>query len=174
MDMVAAVQQHEIEELIEERDNSNVKLILVAPSPDVLPEDGFLEYAVAADVKALIAAGDQTVLLFRESGSNLLKMLVEYQDEFELRVKVLEGLPNVDYAIWFSQLTWSQDEVSYSGLLSELSLQSSAERELRENSLTKHDRERAQVSRADGTVRDNTKFGIVGSDDDDDSIADEV
>ncbi|UNI73390.1 hypothetical protein ER16_Large1 [Pseudomonas phage ER16] len=41
MDMVAAVQQHEIEELIEERENANVKLVLVAPSPDQLPEDGF-------------------------------------------------------------------------------------------------------------------------------------
>ncbi|UNI73391.1 hypothetical protein ER16_Large2 [Pseudomonas phage ER16] len=69
------------------------------------------------------------MLLFKEAGSNLLKMLVEYQNEFEVRVKVLEGLPNVEYAVWFGQLTWSQDVVSYSGLLSELSLQSAAEQE---------------------------------------------
>lgn len=165
MDMAQAILQHNLEVLESRRDEQDLKLVMVAPFGDSLPDDGVLHYSVATSVRDLLEAQDGTVLLFEEKNLPLLEMLVKYQDEFSCRVKTLEGLPGSTYATWFTGATWTQDGVSYSGFLSELSLAASAERELLEKSMTKHDRERAQYARKDGTVKDQSRFDVLESDD---------
>lgn len=165
MDLNRALADYQIAAKMKEADEAGIRILLVCPANDELPDDGFLAYSVGADVKALLAAPDGGVLVFDEHHSRLLRMLIEYQDEFTCRVKVLEGVPDVTYAPWFSSATWSQDKVSYAGLLSEMSIAESA-LEKDDGSKTTYERERDQFTRANGKVKDQDNFRLAGGHED--------
>lgn len=165
MDMAQAIMQHNLDVLDTYKAEEDLKLVMVAPAGDALPDDGVLHYSVATNVSDLINAKDGGILLFEEKKAPLLEMLVKYQTEFDCRVKTLEGLPNSTYASWFTGITWTQDGVSYAGFLSELSLAASAERELIEKNMSKHDKEKQQYTRSNGTVKDQTRFDVLSVDD---------
>lgn len=165
MDLNRALADHQIEQKMKEKEEADLRILLVCPANGELPDDGFLQYSVGADIKALIAAPDGGVLVFDEHQSRLLKMLIEYQDEFECRVKVLEGVPNVNYSPWFGSITWSQDKVSYSGLLSEISIAEAANAADPQDK-TVYERESAQFTKANGRVKDQDNFVIAGTPDD--------
>lgn len=166
MDLNRALADHQIAVKMKEADEANVRILLACPANGELPDDGFLVYSAGADVRALLAAADGSVLVFDEHQSRLLKMLIEYQDEFECRVKVLEGVPNVNYGAWFNSATWSQDKVSYAGLLSEISI---AEAALKRSDDTKsvYERESEQYTKASGKVKDQDNFRMAGEPEDD-------
>lgn len=165
MDLNRALADHQIATKMKEADEAGIRILLVCPANGELPDDGFLTYSAGADVKALLAAPDGGVIVFDESHSRLLKMIIEYQDEFTCRVKVLEGVPNVNYGPWFSSATWSQDKVSYAGLLSEMSIAESA-MEKDDGSKTIYERESDQFTRANGTVKDQDNFRLAGDHED--------
>lgn len=165
MDLNRAMADHEVEVAMKRSEERNLRVLLVCPANSELPNDGFLVYAAATDVKALLAAEDGSVLVFAESDNRVLRMLIEYQDQFQCVVKVLEGVPNVDYAPWFNSVTWSQDKISYSGLLSEMSIASSMH-DAKKDDLSVYDRERSQYERANGSVKLQDNFRVAGSEDD--------
>lgn len=165
MDLNRALADHQIAVKMKEADEANVRILLVCPGNGKLPDDGFLVYSAGADVRALLAAADGSVLVFDEHQSQFLKMLIEYQDEFECRVKVLEGVPNIDYSPWFNSATWSQDKVSYAGLLSEMSIAESVLARS-ESSKTVYERESEQYTKASGKVKDQDNFKMAGEDED--------
>jgi len=163
MDLNRALADHQIGLKMKEKEEGEFKIILVAPANSELPDDGFLNYSLASDVKSLLATNDGDVLVVDESANRILKMLIEYQDEFGSRVKVLEGLPNADYAPWFNSLVWSQDKVSYSGLLSEMSIADEMKSGDKESV---YEKESKQYTRADGSVKSQDNFSMAGEDED--------
>lgn len=131
---------------------------LIMPFNGQLPDDGVLTYRQVGSIQELATHGEDEVLVFGESEQELLEVYTKYSHLFQVDVKNLIGHPAGDYQPWWDSKTWQLDKVSYSAYLSELALAQAAAREkaLREESV--HDRERRQVSRADGTVRPVTKF----------------
>lgn len=166
MDLARAMADYQLDQAKKKKEESEFKLVLVAPRSEQMPDDGFLQYVAAGDVKALVSAPDGGVMLFDEGDSRLLKMVVEYPTEFGLRIKVLDGLPDANYAPWFNSIVWSQDKVSYAGLLSELSVARSMHEDERERDMTAHDRERSQYERQDGSVRAQNNFRMADDSDD--------
>lgn len=165
MDLNRALADHQIGLKMKEQEESEFKIILVAPANGELPNDGFLTYNLASDVKSLLAANDGDVLVIDQSANRILKMLIEYQDEFGCRVKVLEGLPNADYAPWFNSIVWSQDKISYSGLLSEMSIADEM-KPARDESV--YEKESKQYTRANGSVKSQDNFSMAGEDEESD------
>lgn len=166
MDLSRALSEHDISRAEERANLSDLPIIMVAPSPAELPDDGFLKYSVASDVKSLLAPENGAVFLFREEDVRVLEMLIEYQHEFGVQIKVLVGLPNVSYDPWFDTKVWSQEDVSYSGLLSELSVLEAEKHRMSEGSRTVNEKEESQFTRNDGSVRDNTNFSLQSEIDD--------
>lgn len=166
MDLNRAMADYQVEKRMKEKEEADFKIFLACPANTVLPDDGFLNYVLAADVKAILAAEDGSVLVFAEHSNQLLRMLVEYQDQFGCRVKVLEGVPNIEYAPWFNSITWSQDKVSYAGLLSEMSIAASTPSETGEQSV--YQKESAQYTRAGGEVKTQDNFRMAGETSEDD------
>lgn len=164
MDLVRALADHQIATKMKERQEAEFRIILICPANDVLPDDGFLTYNKAVDIKALLAAPDGSVLVFDEHNSRLMKMLVEFQDEFGCRVKVLEGVPHAEYSPWFNSVSWSQDKVSYAGLLSEMSIATSME-EASGGERSVYDKERKQYTNASGDVKVQDNFRVAGEND---------
>lgn len=165
MDLNRALADHQVGLKMKELDEKDLKIILVCPAATDLPDDGFLHYSAGADIKAILATPDGAVLVFGEHQSRLLKMLVEFQDEFGSRVKVLEGVPDAPYNPWFNSIVWSQDKVSYSGLLSEISIAEAQKREDADDP-SAYEKEAKQYTRANGTVKDQDNFHIAGEDED--------
>lgn len=168
MDLARALAEYELDAVEKRTRDRDKKLVLIAPAGEELPNDGFLSYATAGDVQAIVNAQSGSVLLFAEKHSRLLEMLIEYQDEFGVAVKTLVGLPGVKYEPWFESKSCSQDDVSYSSLLSEMSIAEEHRALTREKDRTTHDVERSQYSRSDGTVKRGDNFDVQ------DDIGDEV
>lgn len=168
MDLARALAEYELDAVEKRTRNRDKKLVLIAPAGEEMPNDGFLNYATVGDVQAIVNAQSGSVLLFAEKHSRLLEMLIEYQDEFGVTVKTLVGLPGVKYEPWFESKSWSQDDVSYSSLLSEMSIAEEHRAFAREKERTTHDVERSQYSRNDGTVKRGDNFDVQ------DDIGDEV
>jgi hypothetical protein len=167
MDMSAAVSQHELDSVIE-RTSTDLITILVAPNGSELHSDGVLKYIPVVDVSNLIDVGEGSVLVFEERDQRLLQMFVQNCDLFGYSLKTLVGIPNVNYGQWWDTSTWQLERVSYPAFISELSIESQLAAEHAAANLTKHDRERAQVTRSDGTVKDHSAFDLVGVNTDED------
>lgn len=165
MDLNRAMADHQISQKMKEKAEEGMRILLVCPGSTELPDDGFLSYTEGADIKALISAPDGGVLVFNEHQSKLLRLLTEYQDEFVCRIKVLEGVPNIEYSPWFNSITWSQDKVSYAGLLSEMSIAEAAARE-EEATESVYKKEASQYTRSNGTVKAQDNFRLAGSEED--------
>lgn len=166
MDMSAAVALHEMDKTIE-RVNSDLITVLVAPTDSEVHSDGILEYILVANISDMVNVKEGTVLVFEERDERLLKMLVTNADLFGYSLKALVGIPNTGYGLWWDSSVWQLDRVSYPAFISELSIEAQLAAERKEAGLTKHDRERAQVTRSDGTVKNHSAFDLVGVNEDD-------
>lgn len=138
------------------------KTVLLAPLPLVVHDDSLISSRVCAQVADVLAAEEGEVLLFAEPHVRLLRMVVEYREVFGLQLIVMLGLPDADYAPWFSGVVWGIDSVSYSSVVSELSVEREAVRKAAEKGRSQFEREKAQFSRPDGSVRANDNFTAVG------------
>lgn len=166
MDMQAAVEMHELEKAVKEH-ASEFETIFVAPLGDNEPDDGILTYGHAVGVEDLVRGHTVNVLLFSDDDLDLLEMLVKYAPRFKASVKVLVGLPQTSYSADWQSKTWMLDKVSYPTLVSELALASQVEKERKVANATVVEREQAQYTRADGTVKDYTNFDVALPDDGD-------
>lgn len=167
MDMQAAAERHELERAIDNA-KAEYSTMFVAPRPDESPDDGILVYADVVSVKDLLPNADRHVLLFSEQDSDLLEMLIKYQDRFEIRPQVLVGLPSASYSPWWDSVTWMLDKSSYPTLISELSLDNRVNEEQRVANRSTVEVEQDQYTRKDGTVKDHTKYELSLPDDEDD------
>lgn len=176
MDIRKAMEDLQVQESFDRVTTAGMKTLFLAPFPGELPDDGLLKYSKASDVQAILAGEDGEVLLFDEKDVLLLDMLNQFPEVFGVQLKTLGGLPQADYAPWFTSKVWNNDEVSYAGVVSELSLEYEAAAKKAEAEQTVHDRERQQVTRKSGSVKQHSRFSVAGlgdQEDDDDLVDDE-
>lgn len=164
MNIEDAVLAHETEtrQTDDQSASQDYTVLFVAPNPDVLPNDGILVYNVVTSVydfqKSFPAF---SVVLIPDDMLDVLKVVVEHQDIFGVRLRVLRGLPQAEYSVSFDQQVWGLDQASYGPLVSEIRLEAELQQMSRSSNMTKHDIERAQFTRSDGVVRDQKNFDVV-------------
>lgn len=141
------------------------KLLFVMPSTDVLPNDGILEYVTLESLYDFKSIPARSVVQVRMEEYDVLGAAVSLSSMLALDLKVLSGVPSADYDIGFDRETWAIERVSYAPLVSELALEMEIARQTVKNDASHHDKERAQFTRADGTVKKQTEFDVVTSDD---------
>lgn len=173
MNIEEAVLAQEAERNLKE-DKDDLKVLFVAPNPDVLPNDGVLIYNVLTKVYDFEKSFPQySVVLVPDDGIEILKVVIANQDIFGVRLRVLRGLPQADYTVAFDQAVWSLDQASYGPLASEIMLEVEMQEISKSSNMSRHDTERAQFTRSDGVVRDQKNFEVVSKASDalpDDSI----
>lgn len=156
-----------------ERDAKEPKPILVAPNPDKLPDDGILNFVVIEDFFDFADVPSHSVALVRPEFYPLLKLLAENAPLFNLEVRTLVGLGNVEYTVDFEAATWNLERVAYAPLLTDLRLEKNLADQLKAESASVHDVERSRSYRKDGTVKPHdAEVRSTRSDDVDDSSDD--
>lgn len=130
-----------------------VKTLFVAPSPETVPDDGVLGYAVMESIYDLGTIEPGSVVLVRPPLQSVLKIVVENPLAFERRLIVLSGLPGAAYTSSFDGATWNCDRVSYAALLADINdarMRAEVEAAATE---TLAEKERKGYTRANGSVK---------------------
>lgn len=162
MDIESVVARQDVKRVLDE---SERKIVFVMPSTGSLPDDGVLVYSVLESIYDWKSTIPGSVVQVPSDKIDLLVLTVENQIVFGVSLKALTGVPTADYDLPFDQAIWSLDRVSYAPLLSELALDLEVERQTEIANETQHDRERRQVTRSDGSIKEHTTFALAGADD---------
>lgn len=131
------------------------KVLYVAPNPETLPDDGFLQYVVIADVYDLKDLEPRSVVLFQEDTHPILEVVGKHQELFGVQLITLLGVPRAEYSPKFDSLVWNLPRVAYGPYISELALAIEARESAEAASATLHDKERATYVRASGNVKEH-------------------
>jgi len=158
MNIEAAIAQHDAATIVE---NSERKPLLVMPHTPELPNDGVLEYVSAESVYDFGKLEPGVVVQIATDKYDVLKLVADNQILFGVQLRVLSGVPGADYDTEFDQVTWSLERIAYAPYVSELALEIEVEKQGKLDSASQHDRERAQFTRADGTVKPQTAFSVA-------------
>lgn len=165
--MIASLEAEVVQRGVKrERDlrEAGIRSVLVAPLPDVLPDDGLLKFVPITSVYELSQVETGTVILIdTERDLDLLKLIQANGPLLGLDTKVLVGLPTADYTVGFDEVVWQSDRVSYAPLLSELSIGEQLKSQTRIEEMTQHDHERAQYTRNDGTVKVDERIVLASA-----------
>lgn len=124
-----------------------------APLPAQMPTDGMLAYVDVTDIRQLPDLTSGTVLLFAEGSADLLGAMVRERRVFGYDMQVLLGVPEATYSNWFTNATFELGESGYSALLSEIRIDAERMAAVSAKSASATDREAAQYTRSDGSVR---------------------
>lgn len=144
-------------------------LLLLAPLGTAVPDDGMLEYRTFQSAAELLTPVDGVVWLCAPEQLPKVKAVVSNADAFEFRPIVVFGVPSTEYDQSFGDATFGAERWAYTSVISALRESSDLEQLKKESAvLSKHDRERKQVSRADGTVRFHGNDAIRTAEEDDD------
>jgi len=159
--------QMDLSHLYTEREDkrADVPRRLIAPEPNVIPEDGVVSFVVVETIADVLAAPLQSVLLFAEDKTTLLECLVEYAELFGFIPFVLSGLPTADYNAQFESKTYSLERVAYPTLVNEVIEAKRVRDALISENESSHDRERKQFTRRDGSIKELTGTRLAGAPD---------
>lgn len=146
-------------------DSVDLKVVFVAPSPRELPNDGFMSFDVMVDIYSFRAQPERTCVLVPEEGFVALSVICDNPSIFGVRLVRLEGLPGADYSVAWDSVTYALERISYNALVSEMSMVLEAESALAASKMSIHDKEKAQYTRNNGTVKDNTNFELADDED---------
>jgi len=135
---------------------------LIAPLPNVVPDDKFISYAQVTDIASIQAAPSNSVLLFSEQDFELLEVLVDHPLLFGFNTMVLSGLPGADYGAQFESRTYKQERVAYAAFVNEVIEFQRAEAAVKDETQSNYERERSQYTRANGSVKGFTKHVMAG------------
>lgn len=130
-----------------------LKKLLIAPAAEILPDDGILEYVQVVSVYDLKSLPPQAVAMFASDANELVKLISEHPSVFGVEPRVLAGIPGVEYTPDFDAASWNVEKVAYSPFISEIRLGQDIQERIAQESASLYDKERAQVERADGTVK---------------------
>lgn len=142
----------------------DVKTLFVGPSTGELPDDGVLSYVTAESLYDLKDVPNRSVVLFHPSKYAHLALAAENTKLLGLRLLALSGIPGMEYTADYDRVTWNLERVAYHTLVNDIRVASEVEEALAAQNMSVHDREKAQFSRHDGSVKDMTKFDVAGSD----------
>lgn len=141
--------------------NQDAVMLFVGPASDKSPDDGILVYSTIEAVFDIAKVPERSVVLFRPDQAGLLKCLCENETLFGLELRVLTGLPEVDYSPDFDNATWALEKVAYLPFLSELRLAAELDDQLKAQNSTVYDREKATYTRKTGSVKEHTNFEVM-------------
>ena len=141
------------------------KSLLIAPMTNEIPNDGILNYVTIASVYDIKHLPAHSVVMVGQADDPAYRVIIENQRVFGVALRVLTGVPGADYSTDFDQLIWSLERVAYAPLVSEIALAREVDAQAKSNNATQHDRERAQFTRADGSVKKQTAFDVADNDD---------
>jgi len=144
-----------------DKDQKPTKAVYVAPKTRELPDDGILDYKVVSTVYDIGTLETGDVVQFDGETPDLMKCVLENTKLFGITPYYLAGLPGADYTPEFDAATWSLSRISYSSALEELSTEYKAAAAERARTATVHDVERSGYVRANGNVKEQTKFVIA-------------
>lgn len=165
--MIASLEAEVVQRAVQrsaDRKAANIRSMLIAPLPDVLPDDGLLKFVPITNVYELANIEEDTVILIDTNRDlDLLKMIQTNGPLLGIDTKVLVGVPTAEYTVGFNEVVWQSDRVSYAPLLSELSIGEQLRNQTRIDSMTQHDHERAQYTRNDGTVKVDERIVLASS-----------
>lgn len=147
MDIAAFVPSQEPET------KEDVKVCFVAPLPEEVPDDGVLSYRTIETIYDVASVEDRQVMLFHPLAHNVLKCLAENTATFKLRLVVLSGLPGSLYSAEFEKNTWNLERASYPTLINDIKHAAMLQDTRAAQNMSQHDRERAQYTRSDGSVK---------------------
>lgn len=129
------------------------KTVFVSPMLNVVPEDGVMNYVTVENASDYCDVANGAVVMFREEQEQWLDAIVKYSDFFDISVHVLHGIPGLEYADWFESKTVLLPKTAYSAYISEVRMAGEVALQTKESNETRHDRERKQFTRDDGSVR---------------------
>lgn len=150
-----------------------LKTVYVAPTTSTLPDDGVLDYNVVTSVYDLKDVESCSVIQFANVDLSLLKLVADNTAMFGCRLIYLAGLPGADYTVEFDSNTWGLTRAAYTSVVDELLIEKGANERFVEEHATVFDKEKAQYTRADGSVKAQTGFDIATRDDDEGNAADD-
>jgi len=136
------------------------KVIFVAPSPDVIPDDGVLAYTTIESIFDIKNVPDRSVILIRPDQLEIISCISEHTTIFNIQLATLTGVPNADYSIAFDEATWRFDKVAYAPFISELRIAGEIEEQLAAQKRTLHDEEKLKYTRKTGEVKEHSDFKI--------------
>lgn len=151
-----------------EEEELDLKILFVAPAPRELPQDGVLKYEILVDIYDFGKVDARSCVLVADDMFDAVELVSKHPVMFGVRLLRLDGLPNVNYSVPFDNAVWNTDRVAYNALISEINMVKEAEEAASLGTMTVHDKEKSQYTRANGTVKDNNNFVLA-----DDSEADD-
>lgn len=162
MDIYGTEKRMLIERNKKEENSPPLPVRLIAPSPHVLPDDGALKYAVVTNIADVSTIDEKAVILIGPDDTDLLRCMLEYSKLFGCSFQVLDGLPEADYSAEFRSITFPLAKISYPAFIAELAEFKRLADASDTAAMSQYDKERAQFTRADGTVKEQTKYKVVG------------
>lgn len=153
--------------LKEETADDSSRVILVAPAPRELPDDGVLKYVTVTSVYDMKDVQERSVALFAQADLPVLKCISENEKLFGCKLMYLAGVPAAEYTAEFDGVVWAAERVSYSALTADLALARQIHEGLEAQNMTTYDVERSRVERSNGSVKEHSKFALATGDDDD-------
>lgn len=136
---------------------------LLAPLPNVMPDDPSIKYCQVIDIASVQASPPQSVLLFAESDYELLEVIVDHPVLFGFNGMVLSGLPTANYDAQFESRTYTLERVAHATFVNEVIEYARVEAALKDENATSYERERAQYTKANGSVKPHTRHRSVGA-----------
>lgn len=138
---------------------------MLAPLPNVVPEDSIVTYTTVETLKDVLDAPPQAVLLFAEDRMELLEVVVAHPQLVGFTSYVLSGLPTADYNAAFESKTYTLERVAYPSLINDLIERKRTAEALADERATPYERERRQFTRKSGGVKELTGVRIAGQPD---------
>lgn len=152
---------------------SDLPVRLVCPAPAMMPEDGHLHFALVTNVADVMTSSDTDVMCFKPENFDLLAVVAKNPAMFGFRVEVLDGVERADYSVDFRGATLSLNVVSYTSLIANLVESKRTADLLADERATPAEKEMAQFTRKDGTVRPYTNYSALNKDNVDHDTANE-
>lgn len=157
MDILSKIQTASSEAKLNEEGTE----VLIAPSMDVMPSDGAVQYKEVVNASDLVDLSSSTVLLFKNDGRGeaLLKMFVENAHIFGAVPVVLRGLPRAEYTVQFDAICHALRSVSYVAFIDDLVQRKRIVEGAKPKSVYEGEKRQRTTSR--GTVRPFTAFDVA-------------
>lgn len=153
--------------LTQKEEAVDLRVILVAPAPKEVPDDGVLKYVTITSVYDLKDVPERAVALFALPDIAVLKCVADHEELFNCHLMYLAGLPAAEYTAEFDSAIWAAERVSYSALTADLVLARQIHEGLEAQNRTTYDVERSRIERSNGDVKEHAKFIVATGEDDD-------
>lgn len=139
---------------------------LIAPSLSTIIENSHLEFITVETISDLLQPlKPNTVITFRPDQFPLLNCFREYSELFGVIPTVITGVPNSTYTGDFEAAVWDLVKVPYHTVVNDLieTVRRGKETAADVVASSVYNKEQAQITRKNGTIKEFTAFDMPGS-----------